>query len=695
MKLVGLYTHRHVPSLEANHRRFAELNGFAYEKIPVRNYYEKYRVISSLLEQSPGDVFCFIDSNTYFIEDRFTFPLPETILISGYPGEQPAEGSGSQAGMDNFFCVRAVPESRRILEKVISDLSYRYCGDRSLDARAHFPAKCVRPYLYQEGNIFFQAEIPAHADFFQFTNILTAHIGLKNATDHVSYADLLCCGGEDFPTLATEEFSIINPGQTDAMVTLHTPEIGLQGAVCERNLERYCRARGLTLYVYRRNPRAAENISATWLKPALILRHIVDHGHIAWFDSDMLISPDCDFDTSREFTAYQDMGNWRFNAGFMIFRNCPRTLAYLEAVRARCESLEDRSATYANRGDQWQFICEAEIHFPEFLPVSNRRINLLPGYEPEGEPPLLVHFVHMPTHIRARIMNCYDGVMMRASAQGSGELPHTHPTPPTPALPSKPRILVFMSDTRPLERDPDTAGYNSLAAAINARYCKRYGYDFVYFQPYLGSVDPGNPIACLDPKSGDPRHSAWAKLLAARNALAMDYDYVAYLDSDCIFTEHAPGLESLITEMKEHFIAFPSDIPNPPDLPNSGFFFVKVDDRSRNFIDRWYGQDIPEFNTAPYWEQSALWRIFRQHNVKVLRGPLFDTWMTMEGVKGQLLRHIVGVYNSLRTPYFRNHIQYYAIPYAELITGVTVVPFDTDPKSGSDRSHGLSERTGS
>ena len=695
MKLVGLYTHRHVPSLEANHRRFAELNGFAYEKIPVRNYYEKYRIITSLLERSPGEVFCFIDSDTYFIEDRFTFPRPETILISGYPGEQPAEGSGDQAGMDNFFCVRAVPESQRILEKVISDLSYRYMGDRSLDARAHFPKECVRPYLYQEGNVFFQAEIPAHADFFRFTNILAAHIGLKNATDHLSYADLLCGGGEDFPPIAAEEFSVINPGQTDAMVTLHTPEIGLQGAVCERNLERYCRAKGLTLYVYRSNPRAADKISATWLKPELILRHIGSHRHIAWFDSDMLISPDCDFDTSREFTVYQDIGNWKFNAGFMIFRNCHRTLAYLEAVRARCESLDDRSATYANRGDQWQFICEAEIHFPEFQPLSNRRINLLPGYEPEGMTPLLVHFVHMPTHIRARIMNCYDGVMLRASGQGSGKNQLTQATPPTPLPFSKPRILVFMSDTRPLERDPDTAGYHSLAAAINARYCKRYGYDFRYFQPFLGSVDPGNPSACLDPKSGEPRHGAWAKLLAARQALSLDYDYVVYLDSDCIFTENAPDLESVIQAMDGRFIAFPSDIPNPPELPNSGFFIAKVGDHCRDFLDLWYDQDIPEHNTAPYWEQSALWRIYRQHDVKILRGPLFDTWMTLEGVKGQLLRHIVGVYGSLRTPYFRNHIKYYAIPYAELIAGITVAPFDTDPESDSDRSRVLSERTGS
>ena len=414
MRLVGLHTHTKIPHLEANQRRFASLNGCSYESFFVRNYYEKYRIIYALLQGSPGEVFCFIDSDTYFVSERFDFPLPETILVNAFPGEMPAPESHLQAGMDNFLCARAVPESLGILEGVIADLSYRYCGDRNLDAKAQFPREIVRPHLHQSGDIYWNIDATAQLGFFGFANILAAHIRPNKATDYLSYADLICDGAPDLPEVVTGDFSVFNPGHENALLTLHTPEIGLQGAVCERNLERYCRARGLTLYAYRRNPRAAENIAATWLKPELILRHIGDHRHIAWIDSDMLISPDCPLVTESEFTAYQDIGNWRFNAGFMIFRNCPRTLSYLEAVRSRCEGLGDRSTTYVNKGDQWQFICEAETHFPDFHPLSNLRINLLPGYEPVGESPLLVHFVGMPTHIRARVMEAYDRRMFRS-----------------------------------------------------------------------------------------------------------------------------------------------------------------------------------------------------------------------------------------------------------------------------------------
>ena len=46
-------------------------------------------------------------------------------------------------------------------------------------------------------------------------------------------------------------------------------------------------------------------------------------------------------------------------------------------------------------------------------------------------------------------------------------------------------ILVFMSDNRKLDKNIRSAEYNSLAAAINYEYCKKYNYDFIYYRPYL------------------------------------------------------------------------------------------------------------------------------------------------------------------------------------------------------------------
>ena len=48
------------------------------------------------------------------------------------------------------------------------------------------------------------------------------------------------------------------------------------------------------------------------------------------------------------------------------------------------------------------------------------------------------------------------------------------------------RTLVLMSDNRPLQTNRSAADYHSLAAFINAIYCRRQGYDFLYFQPRLG-----------------------------------------------------------------------------------------------------------------------------------------------------------------------------------------------------------------
>jgi hypothetical protein len=217
----------------------------------------------------------------------------------------------------------------------------------------------------------------------------------------------LCAPAPDLPDIPSADFEVINPGKSNALLTLYTPEIALQGAVCEKNLTRYCQSKGLTLYVYRKNHRTSENISGAWLKPELLLRHIMDHEYIAWVDSDILISMDYELKEFREFTAYQDVANWKINSGFLIFKNIPKAKTFLKDVLTRCESLEDRSSINYNRGDQWQFILELEKHWPDYAPSSNLQINTLPGYCNSLDP-YVVHFLGMPTHARARIMNHYD-----------------------------------------------------------------------------------------------------------------------------------------------------------------------------------------------------------------------------------------------------------------------------------------------
>ena len=80
------------------------------------------------------------------------------------------------------------------------------------------------------------------------------------------------------------------------------------------------------------------------------------------------------------------------------------------------------------------------------------------------------------------------------------------------------KILVCMSDNRRLRGDLDAADYNSLAAAINASYCKRQGSDFRYYRPYLNDRAEEPLFNCLDAK-GRLRHASWSKLLSMQRAV--------------------------------------------------------------------------------------------------------------------------------------------------------------------------------
>ena len=152
------------------------------------------------------------------------------------------------------------------------------------------------------------------------------------------------------------------------------------------------------------------------------------------------------------------------------------------------------------------------------------------------------------------------------------------------------KILVFMSDNRPLDKTMEKADYPSLAASINSHYCKQYGYDFFYYQPYLYkkasrkrktiktiklertviSVD-NQLYNCVDPNTKEKRHAAWSKILSAQKALRLSYDYVVYIDSDCIFKKDKT-IEDFIKPYHQD-ILFLNNKPFNPDKPCSGFLF--------------------------------------------------------------------------------------------------------------------------
>ena len=217
------------------------------------------------------------------------------------------------------------------------------------------------------------------------------------------------------------------------------------------------------------------------------------------------------------------------------------------------------------------------------------------------------------------------------------------------------RILVFMSDNRPLAPTLKAADYNSMAAVINKEYSKRHGYDFIYYRPYLNE-NTCSLYNCID-SNNVLRHAAWSKLLSTSRALLEPYDYVVYIDSDCIFKDFEHKIESFIGEAD---VLITDDKPYRKTKPCSGFYICRVNEMARQFMKDWYAANIPKKNIEHPWEQAALDTLCKRPGVSML-----DNGNFFYETEGQPLRHVTGrkKINRERIPYFRkfiedNHIAY-------------------------------------
>lgn len=232
-------------------------------------------------------------------------------------------------------------------------------------------------------------------------------------------------------------------------------------------------------------------------------------------------------------------------------------------------------------------------------------------------------------------------------------------------------ILVFMSDNRKLEHKLKNANYNSLVASINYEYCKRNNYDFLYYRPYLLNKDKTELFNCKNPKTNNLRHAAWSKLLSTTLALHLNYDYVCYIDSDCIFKDFNQTIQEFIKPYSDKDIIFLNDKPYSYTKPCSGFYICKVNNHAKNFLEDWYNVNITRRDKNHPWEQAALYTIYRKYNVGII-----DSWMFKEK-QDQFLRHIGTADNKIRMPYFLNFIKTKNIDYEQNINNIQVLDFDT------------------
>ena len=228
-----------------------------------------------------------------------------------------------------------------------------------------------------------------------------------------------------------------------------------------------------------------------------------------------------------------------------------------------------------------------------------------------------------------------------------------------------------MSDNRPLESNINISAYNSLVASINYEYCKKHNYDFIYYRPYLSDINIIDINNCIDPNTNNPRHSAWSKILSTKLALQLSYDYIVYIDSDCIFKNTEQTIEPFIEPYTKSDVIFLNNKPWGDDLPCSGFYICKVCDTTKQFINDWYNVNIPEYNIKHIWEQAALWEIYSKYNIAIV-----DSWMFKE-VDGQYLRHVGSTEHNIRIPYFLDTIKKYNINYSQNINNIQNISYST------------------
>lgn len=231
-----------------------------------------------------------------------------------------------------------------------------------------------------------------------------------------------------------------------------------------------------------------------------------------------------------------------------------------------------------------------------------------------------------------------------------------------------------MSDNRNIEKTINNTNYNSLTACINYEYCKKYGYDFLYYKPYLNDKDSINLYNSRNPITKELRHAAWSKLLSTMLALQLEYDFVVYIDSDCIFKNFDQSLEEFIKPYFDKNIIFLNNKPYNKDKPCSGFYICKVCEDTKQFLCDWNNFDFKGKVNYCRFEQGALWYIYNDSKYNI---GIIDSWM-FEEKENQFLRHI-GVFQDInRIPYFSSFITKKNINYEKNINEIKVVSFDTD-----------------
>lgn len=129
-----------------------------------------------------------------------------------------------------------------------------------------------------------------------------------------------------------------------------------------------------------------------------------------------------------------------------------------------------------------------------------------------------------------------------------------------------------------------------VTSKVNAAYCKKYGYDYIYIQntPEL----PG-------------RHIHYKKIWYALELFYRGYDYIFYMDVDAMFVNHNLMIEELVNEyLLYNFVVgsvyYQRHDPNYPI--NAGVWLLKLCDQTREFLEHIWNLNYGDPNVKTKWD---------------------------------------------------------------------------------------------
>ncbi len=139
------------------------------------------------------------------------------------------------------------------------------------------------------------------------------------------------------------------------------------------------------------------------------------------------------------------------------------------------------------------------------------------------------------------------------------------------------KICVVSLFTKEIE---DVVSYTS---PNQKKYCELHGYDYRLFKGRLSN-----------------RFPAWDKVLAVKKVL-LEYDYVLWMDSDCIFNDFNYKLEDLISL---GYLGYFGKDPSNDIYVNTGVFLLKNDKWSFELLDYTWKRNGQIFETVDKYSYS-------------------------------------------------------------------------------------------